>query len=125
MKRLILGLSFAALFGAAGVASCEMTDLVDIPVTIPAGTDPVVLEVHIGPLPGRAQVRVLTLDGVLVGSLGAFGMMGMAPAGFPHMAVPRRPELTGDLHLTGQILMNGSERPATKDELLGIRVLTP
>ncbi|MGJ8626381.1 MAG: hypothetical protein ACSHXB_05405 [Sulfitobacter sp.] len=125
MKQIILGLSFAALFGAASAAGCEMTDIVDIPITVPVGTEPVVLEVHLGPLPGKAQMRLLTTDGVLVGSLGAFGVMGVAPAGFPHIAVERRPELTGEIHLTGQIIFNGTERPATKEELRGIRVVSP
>lgn len=125
MKQIILGLSFAALFGAASATGCEMIDLVDIPITIPVGHDPVVLEVHVGPLPGRAQVRILTQDGVLVGSLGTFGVLGFAAAGFPQIAVARRPELTGDLRLTGQIILNGTERPATKDELRGIRVVSP
>lgn len=125
MKKLFLGLSLAALFGAASVASCEMTDLVDIPITIPDGTEPVVLEVNIGPLPGKAVVRLFTTDGTLVGTIGAFGVMGMAPAGFPHMAVDRRPELTGDLNVTGEIVLNGNTRPATKDELRGIRVVSP
>ena len=124
MKHIFLGLSLAALLGAASVASCEMTDVVDIPITIPETAEAVVLEVHIGPLPGKAQVRVLTEDGILVGSLGTFGVIGMAPAGFPHLVVPQQPDLTGDLRLTGEIVLDGVARPATPDEVRSIRVLT-
>jgi len=47
------------------------------------------------------------------------------PAGFPQIAVQRTPNLTGNVRITGKIFENGFERPATKDELRGVRVVSP
>lgn len=125
MKRVLSRIGFAALLGAATLAKAEMTDLVDIPITIPGGTEPLVLEVHVGPVLEQTEIVIETLDGTYVGSISSFGFKGIIPAGFPQIAVERRPELTGDVRLTGKVLFKGLSRPATDDELRGIRVVSP
>jgi len=112
------------VLGTISAALAESNDLVTYPLTIPQGSEAIVLEVEVGPRAGQAELVLETLDGTLVGTIATFGFKGLLPAGTPQISVRPNPEFHGDVEITGKIVLFGRERPATKDELRGIRLVS-
>lgn len=125
--------------GSSGVPLAQPAQVVTVPLAAqdtqegpvlhsfaaPPATAPYLIEVLVGPLPVAARMVVATSQGARIGSIAPFGVTIDEGQTRPfQLTLDPQTHGTGDLTLQAKILVGDTERPATAQEFVAVRLFS-